>query len=167
MNNHLDLFKPTKIGSIELKNRIVMAPMTSCRAIENIPNDLMAKYYDQRAGAGMIITEGTSPSSNGLGYARIPGIFNEKQVAGWQKVTTKVHENGGKIGVQLMHTGRISHALNMPKGAKILAPSAVKPAGQMWTDQEQLQDFPLPSAMTLDEIETTIIEFIHAAQNAM
>src|ERR1700759_4867198 len=97
------LFSPTKVGAIEIKNHIVMSPMTRCRAIGNIPNDLMAKYYGQRAGAGLIITEGTSPSPNGLGYARIPGIFSKEQVEGWKKVTSAVHAKGGKIFVQLMH----------------------------------------------------------------
>lgn len=98
------LFTFGKVGELTLKNRIIMAPMTRCRAIGNIPNDLMAKYYQQRATAGLIITEGTSPSPNGLGYARIPGIFNEEQILGWQKVTSAVHNTGGKIFVQLMHT---------------------------------------------------------------
>src|SRR5660398_128167 len=102
------LFTPVKTGSVDLKNRIVMAPMTRCRAIGNIPNDLMAEYYKQRSGAGLIITEGTSPSPNGLGYARIPGMFSKLQVEGWKKITSAVHEGGGKTFVQLMHTGRIS-----------------------------------------------------------
>src|ERR1700676_1119901 len=97
------LFTPVKVGTIEVKNRIAMSPMTRCRAIGNIPNDLMATYYGQRAGAGLIITEGTSPSPNGLGYARIPGIFSKEQVEGWKKTTSAVHEKGGKIFVQLMH----------------------------------------------------------------
>lgn len=86
------LFEPTTVGDITLKNRIVMAPMTRCRAIGNIPNDLMAEYYGQRAAAGLIVTEGTSPSPNGLGYARIPGIFSSEQIDGWKKVTTTVHK---------------------------------------------------------------------------
>jgi N-ethylmaleimide reductase len=118
-----------KLGKAELKNRVVMSPMTRSRAIGNIPNELIAEYYKQRSGAGLIITEGTSPSPNGLGYSRIPGIFSKEQVDGWKKVTSSVHKNGGKIFVQLMHTGRISHELNLPAGAKVLAPSAVKPAG--------------------------------------
>src|ERR1700743_439407 len=134
------LFEPVKVGAIELKNHIVMSPMTRCRAIGNVPNDLMASYYKQRSGAGLIITEGTSPSPNGLGYARIPGIFSKEQVEGWKKVTTAAHEGGSKIFVQLMHTGRIRPPLNLPEGAHILAPSAVKPAGQMWTDEQQMQD---------------------------
>src|SRR3954467_8305549 len=103
------LFTPAKVGDIALKNHIVMSPMTRCRAINNVPNELIAEYYEQRAGAGLIITEGTSPSPNGLGYARIPGIYSEAQVKGWKKVTDAVHSKGGKIFVQLMHTGRITH----------------------------------------------------------
>jgi N-ethylmaleimide reductase len=153
------LFTKYTLGSIELKNRIIMAPMTRCRAIGNIPNDLIAAYYEQRAGAGLIITEGTSPSINGLGYCRIPGLFNESQVEGWKKTTTAVHEAGGKIFVQLMHTGRISHSLNLPSGAKTLAPSAVQASGQMWTDEQGMKDFDLPKAMTSEEVKQTINEF--------
>jgi len=161
------LLIPDMFGSIKVDNRIVMAPMTRCRAIGNVPNELMAKYYKQRSGAGLIITEGTAPSPNGLGYARIPGIFNKEQVKGWMKITSAVHDSGGKIFVQLMHTGRISHILNMPAGAQILAPSVVKAAGQMWTDAEMLQDFPVPTAMTAEDILHTKTEFVDAALNAM
>ena len=161
------LFSPAKIGPIELKNHIVMSPMTRSRAIGNIPNDLMATYYGQRADAGLIITEGTSPSPNGLGYARIPGLYSEAQVEGWKKVTSAVHQKGGKIFVQLMHTGRISHVENMPEGTRVLAPSPVQPAGQMWTDTLQMQDFPTPEAMTIDDIDTAKAEFVTAAKNAV
>jgi N-ethylmaleimide reductase len=161
------LFTATQVGSLVLKNHIVMAPMTRCRAIGNIPNDLMATYYQQRSSAGLIITEGTSPSPNGLGYARIPGIFNKEQIEGWKKTTKAVHNSGGKIIVQLMHTGRISHILNMQNGAEIIAPSAVKATGQMWTDAKQMQDYPTPKAMTEEEIISTQKEYITAAKNAM
>lgn len=161
------LLTSTKLGTIDLKNRIVMSPMTRCRAIGNVPNDLMATYYRQRSGAGLIITEGTSPSPNGLGYARIPGIYNRQQIEGWKKTTSAVHEAGGKIFVQLMHTGRISHPLNMPQGAKIIAPSAVKAAGQMWTDAKMMQDFPIPEEMTTEDIEKTKAEYETAAINAI
>jgi N-ethylmaleimide reductase len=161
------LFSHYKFGKIELKNRIVMSPMTRSRAIDNIPNDLIAAYYAQRADAGLIITEGTSPSPNGLGYARIPGIFNKQQIEGWKKSTTAVHEKGGKIFIQLMHTGRISHVLNLPQGAKVLAPSAVKAAGQMWTDSKGMQEFPVPEAMLYDELLKTKKEFVQAAENAV
>ncbi len=165
MKNNI-LFSPWT-GTPSLKNRMVMAPLTRCRAIGNIPNDLMATYYGQRAAVGLIVTEGTSPSPNGLGYARIPGIFNKEQVEGWKKITSAVHQKGGKIFVQLMHTGRISHALNLPADARVLAPSAVKPAGQMWTDAQQLQDFPVPEAMSPADIANTKQEYITAAKNAM
>lgn len=161
------LFGSYSLGKIELKNRIIMAPMTRSRAIGNIPNDLIATYYGQRAGAGLIITEGTSPSPNGLGYSRIPGLFSAEQVNGWRKVTSTVHTNGGKIFAQLMHTGRISHPLNLPKGAAILAPSAVKPAGQMWTDRDGLQDFPTPKEMSAAEIFRAKEEYVTAAKNAI
>lgn len=161
------LFTAGKVGSLTLKNRIVMAPMTRCRALGTIPNELMAAYYSQRSDAGLIITEGTSPSPNGLGYARIPGIFSELQVAGWKKITGAVHKNGGKIFVQLMHSGRISHPLNMPENAHVLAPSAVKAAGQMWTDQMGLQDFVIPKEMSLQEILHARTEYVAASENAL
>ncbi|HRH50643.1 MAG TPA: alkene reductase [Panacibacter sp.] len=161
------LFTQAKLGDEILQNRIVMAPMTRCRAIGNIPNELMAEYYEQRSAAGLIITEGTAPSANGLGYARIPGIFNDAQVQGWKKTTSAVHGNGGKIFLQLMHCGRISHPLNMNAGTEILAPSAIKPAGQMWTDAKQMQDFPIPKEMTTKDIVTTKAEYITAAENAI
>src|SRR5512140_3008664 len=132
------LFTPCTLGKLQLKNRIVMSPMTRCRAIGNVPNDLMAKYYKQRSDAGLIITEGTSPSPDGLGYARIPGVFNDEQETGWKRVTDGVHRALGRIFVQLMHTGRVGHPANLPAGARILAPSAVAAPGEMWTDSAGL-----------------------------
>ena len=156
-----------ELGSVTLSNRIVMAPMTRSRAINNIPNDLMATYYSQRATAGLIITEGVSPSLNGLGYARIPGIFSEEQTAGWKQITQAVHDRDGKIFVQLMHTGRIGHGLNLPDGGRVLAPSAIQPKGKMWTDQQGLQDFPVPQALTAEGLQHAKSEFILAARNAV
>lgn len=156
-----------RLGNSELKNRIVMSPMTRSRAAGNVPNDLMAEYYGQRTGAGLIITEGTSPSPNGLGYSRIPGIYSKAQVEGWKKVTNGVHRGGSKIFLQIMHTGRIGHKLNLPDGARILAPSAVKAAGQIWTDQLQMQDYPVPAEMSTPDIAMTIAEFVKAARNAV
>lgn len=129
------LFQPLVTPTIQLANRIVMAPMTRSRALDaNIPNALMAEYYGQRASAGLIITEGTSPSPNGLGYARIPGLFNEAQVRGWKAVTTAVHANEGKIFVQLMHTGRVTHVANLPKGAEVVGPTSAPCPGESYTD---------------------------------
>ncbi|GJM62905.1 alkene reductase [Persicobacter diffluens] len=163
----MKLFKDYLLGKITLKNRIVMAPMTRSRAEENIPNDLMATYYGQRATAGLIITEGTSPSPNGLGYPRIPGIFSEGQTVGWKKITDAVHDKGGKIFLQLMHTGRVSHPLNMDKDAKVLAPSAITLSGEMYTDQKGMQPYPEPEVMTLEDIEQARQEYVIAAKNAI
>jgi N-ethylmaleimide reductase len=161
------LFSEYKMGNITLKNRIVMAPMTRSRAINNVPNDLMATYYQQRSGAGLIVTEGTSPSPNGLGYSRIPGLFNLEQVNGWKKVTAAVHKNGGKIFVQLMHTGRVAHPLNLPANAKIVAPSAIGLKGTMWTDQQQMQPYPVPQEMTISEIKHAIDEYVRSSKLAI
>jgi N-ethylmaleimide reductase len=161
------LFSPYNLGYVTLKNRIVMAPMTRSRAIGNIPNDLMAEFYSQRADAGLLITEGTSPSPNGLGYARIPGLFNKEQMLGWKNVTDQVHKKDGKIFVQLMHTGRVSHPLNMPPDAKIFSSSAEILKGEIWTDQKQLQPYPVPQAMTYDDIQNTIGEFVKSAELAV
>jgi len=161
------LFTPIELGRLHLKNRIVMAPMTRSRAIGNVPNELMVKYYAMRADAGLIITEGVAPSPNGLGYTRIPGIFSEAQVQGWRHVTDAVHEAGGKIFIQLMHTGRICHPLNMPAGAQILSPSAIAAQGEMWTDGSGQQPYPSPIAMSESDIMRAITEYTEAARRAI
>ncbi|HTQ28237.1 MAG TPA: alkene reductase [Puia sp.] len=161
------LFSAYRLGAIDLKNRIVMAPMTRSRAIGNIPNDLMATYYAQRAAAGLIITEGVSPSPNGLGYARIPGIFSKEQIEGWKKVTRAVHEAGGRIFMQMMHTGRISHPLNLPAGGRVLAPSEIGFTGQLWTDSAGMQAVPVPQAMSTEDLEQVKNEFVQGAKNAI
>ena len=150
-----------------MKNHIVMAPMTRSRAIGNVPNELMAEYYGQRSGAGLIITEGTSPSRNGLGYCRIPGIFSEAQIAGWKTIADTVHARGAKIFVQLMHCGRVGHQANLPEGGRVIAPSAIRAAGQMYTDTMGMQDNSIPEEMSADDIQTTIAEFVAAAKNAV
>ena len=161
------LFSSTTLGPLALQNRLVMAPLTRSRAIGNIPNDLMVKYYAQHASAGLIITEGTSPSPNGLGYARIPGIYSAEQVAGWKRVTSAVHPLGAKIFVQLMHCGRVAHPLNLPADARILGPSAVAAAGEMYTDAEGMQPNATPAAMTEADIKSAIDEYAQAAKNAV
>lgn len=163
-----ELLEPLTLGDIELKNRFVMAPLTRSRATGNVPNDLMARYYGERAGAGLIVTEGTSPSPNGLGYPRIPGIFDEDQVDGWQKVTDAVHAEGGRIFIQLMHTGRVTHRGNLPEGAEAVAPSAVALEDtKMWVDGEGELSIPAPKAMTADEVLEAIEEYVDAARNAI
>ncbi|RZM12810.1 MAG: alkene reductase, partial [Pedobacter sp.] len=169
MSQHLSkLFSSYKLGGIELKNRIVMAPMTRSRAIGNIPNDLMAAYYGARASAGLLITEGTAPSPDGLGYARIPGIYSEAQVAGWKKVTDAVHTNGGRIFVQMMHTGRITHPLNLPAGGKVMGVSPIAAINTpMWTDQEGMQALPVPAEIDTKAIPAVMEEFVHGAKSAI
>ena len=147
------LFTTLTAPSLQLRNRIVMAPMTRNRAVEaNTPNALMAQYYGQRASAGLIVTEGVSPSPNGLGYARIPGLFNEAHVQGWKLVTDAVHAKGGKIFVQLMHTGRVAHVANLPAGAEVLGPTAEVCPGDMYTDSQGMQPHSAPRALTADDI---------------
>ena len=161
------LRSPTEVGELDLKNRAVMAPMTRSRAIDNVPNALMAEYYGQRAGdAGLILTEGTAPSPNGLGYPRIPGAFSDAQTEGWKLATKAAHDRGAKIVLQLMHVGRIGHPLNMPEGAELVAPSAIAAAGQMYTDQEGPQDHPTPRAMEEADVEQALEEYVTAAKNA-
>lgn len=162
-----DLFQPITFRNTILKNRAVMAPMTRSRAIGTLPNELMAKYYAQRASAGLIITEGTSPSPNGIGYARTPGIYSQEQINGWRKITDAVHKEGGKIFIQLMHVGRIGHPENGVAGARLVAPSAVGAPGQMWTDSLGNQPIPVPQELTTLEVKETIAEFIQAAKNAI
>jgi len=161
------LFSKANLGTLALQNRLVMSPMTRNRATGNLPNELMAQYYGQRASAGLIITEGTSPSPNGLGYPRIPGIFSAAQVAGWKRVTDVVHASGAKMFIQFMHCGRIGHALNLPAGARLLGPSAVAAAGEIYTDAEGMKPNGTPQAMTEADIKATIEEFAQAAKNAV
>lgn len=161
------LFSKTTLGPLALQNRLVMSPLTRNRATGNVPNDLMVEYYSQRASVGLIITEGTSPSPNGLGYPRIPGIFSAAQVAGWKRVTEAVHVRGAKIFIQFMHTGRIGHPLNLPAGASVLGPSAVAAAGEIYTDAEGMKPHPVPKAMTEADIKTAIEEYAQAAKNAL
>ena len=161
------LYSKAVLGPLTLQNHLVMAPMTRNRAADNIPNALMAEYYAQRAAAGLIITEGTSPSPNGLGYPRIPGIFSPVQVEGWKHISDAVHAGGAKMFLQLMHCGRIAHPLNLPAGAHMLAPSAVKADGEMYTDAEGMKPHPAPQAMTGADIEATIAEYAQAARNAV
>ena len=161
------LFTPYTLGKLTLSNRVAMAPMTRCRAIGNVPNELMVQYYQQRATAGLLISEGVAPSANGLGYARMPGLFTDAQVQGWQAVTAVVHQAGGHIFAQLMHCGRVSHAANMLAGTKIVAPSAIASQGELWTDSQGQQALPVPEAMSEADIAATIAEFAAAASNAI
>ena len=161
------LFEKSTLATLSLQNRFVMSPLTRCRALGNVPTDLMVEYYTQRASAGLIISEGTSPSANGIGYARIPGIYSAAQIAGWSKVTAAVHGQGAKIFMQIMHCGRIGHPLNVPAGGQILAPSAVAATGEMWTDSSGMQPNAMPTAMTEAQIKSTVAEYAQGAKNAL
>ena len=165
----MKLFSPLHLGPVSLKNRVVMAPMTRNRALGNLPNELMAEYYGQRADAGLILTEGTSPSPNGLGYPRIPGIHSPEQTKRWQLITNAVHAHahGGAIFIQLMHAGRVGNRLNLPEGAELIAPSAVTMAGNLWTDSQGEQPYGTPREMTSGDIQSTIGEYAEAARNAI
>lgn len=166
-NKKSGLLNPITLNTMEFRNRIVMAPMTRSRAVGNLANDLMATYYQQRCSAGLIITEGNAPSPNGLGYARIPGIFSEAQILAWKKVTDAVHSNGGKIFTQIMHVGRVAHSVNMPEGSIILAPSAISADAPMWTDTQGMQQTELPLEMSSKDLEQTKNEFVQASKNAI
>ncbi len=160
------LFQPLRIGSIDLPNRIVMAPMTRNRAGEgNVPGPLMAEYYGQRASAGLIITEASQVSPQGVGYPATPGIHTPEQVAGWRGVTNAVHDRGGRIFLQLWHVGRISHPGLQPDGQLPVAPSAVRPGGDAFT-YEGPQPFVTPRALETEEIAGIVEDYRAAAQNA-
>ncbi|MDX2308328.1 MAG: alkene reductase [Hyphomicrobium sp.] len=162
------LLAPLRLGAIELKNSIVMAPLTRSRANPMaVPSDLAVEYYGQRAGAGLIVTEATQVSDEAMGYARTPGVHTAEQVAVWSKVAKAVHDRGGKIVMQLWHVGRIAHPLNRGFTADIVAPSAIAAPGQMWTDQSGMQPFPVPRALATDEIAGIAADFATAAENAL
>jgi N-ethylmaleimide reductase len=144
-----------------------MAPMTRNRSTpEGVPTEVNATYYGQRASFGLIVSEGTQPSEDGQGYLLTPGIYTQEQIAGWKLVTDRVHAEGGRIYIQLMHVGRIAHPANTPHGRQPVAPSAIRPAGKMFTMQGP-QDMPEPRALSIDEIDGTIRDFRRAAACAI
>ncbi|TXS90180.1 alkene reductase [Parahaliea maris] len=163
----MDLFTPLQLGDLELRNRIFMAPMTRSRADTHaVPTADMVEYYRQRAGAGLIVTEGIAPSADGLGYCRTPGIYNSAQLAAWREVTDAVHAEGGHICAQLMHVGRVANVLNKPAGSSTVAPSAIRAEAEMFTDQQGMQPMDDPRALTLEEIPAVVEEYRQAALNA-
>jgi N-ethylmaleimide reductase len=160
-----DLFSPLQMGAYALPNRMVMAPLTRMRAPQAIPTDLMAEYYAQRASAGLIISEATSISSQGFGYPNTPGIYNGVQVAGWQKITAAVHEQKGRIFLQLWHVGRISHP-DFHGGELPVAPSALAPKGMAVT-YAGMQPFVTPRALATEELAGIVEQYRHAAACAL
>jgi len=162
----MDLFSPIQIGKYTLKNRIFMAPLTRCRSVEdNVPNDLMATYYAQRASAGLIISEATQISTQGIGYPCTPGIHTDAQVEGWKKVTKAVHDKEGMMFLQLWHVGRISHSA-YHGGALPVAASAIKPSGEVYTF-EGMKDYETPRVLSVEEIKEIVKAYATGAKNAI
>lgn len=163
--NRTTLFDPIQVGALRLPNRIVMAPLTRCRAgDERLPNAMMAEYYAQRASAGMIISEATSVTAMGVGYAGTPGIWSRAQVEGWKLITEAVHEAGGRILLQLWHVGRLSDPMFLD-GAQPVAPSAIAPAGNISLVRPP-KTFVTPRALALEEIPAVVEAFRTGAENA-
>ena len=161
------LFDPFTLGPLTLPNRMVMAPLTRSRADEgDVPSDIAVTYYTQRATAGLIISEATQISAQGKGYPKTPGIFTEAQVAGWRKVTDSVHAAGGRIFLQLWHVGRISHPSTQVGGILPVGPSAIKPAGKIYTNSGTEQEFVTPRALDLSEIPGIVQQYVDGAKNA-
>ncbi|MFG1481575.1 alkene reductase [Halobacteriovorax sp. HFRX-2_2] len=161
-----NLFTPIKLGRTELKNRIIMAPLTRARAgEERVPNDLMVKYYEQRADAGMILTEATAITPSAVGYANTPGIWSKDQIEGWRRITDAVHAKGSKIYMQLWHVGRISHS-SFLNGQKPVAPSAIQPAGHV-SLVRPITNYETPRALETQEVKAIVKDYRQAAINAM
>lgn len=160
------LFVPSTLGDVELTNRIIMAPLTRSRAAAgNIPHALNARYYAQRASAGLIISEATQITPQGQGYPKTPGIHSQEQIDGWKEVTQAVQQRGGKIFLQLWHVGRISHPVTLADGGLPVAPSPIRPAGDIYTDQG-MKPFVTPRALETPEIPALVEDFRRAAANA-
>lgn len=165
--NYPNLFRPLAMGALNLKNRIVMAPMTRSRATDDdLVTDLHCTYYRQRANAGLIVTEGVHPSASGKGYNRTPGIYTDQQVAAWARVVQAVHEEGGAIACQLMHCGRVGHSDNKAPGTQFLAPSAIAARAEIFTETG-MKPMPVPKAMTQEDITTVVTEYGKATQNCL
>jgi 2,4-dienoyl-CoA reductase-like NADH-dependent reductase (Old Yellow Enzyme family) len=161
------LFRPVPVGRYTLPNRLVMAPMTRSRAqLDGTPGELAAEYYSQRAGLGLVVTEGTQPSDDGQGYLATPGIYTPAHIAGWNKVTQAVHDKGGRIFIQIMHAGRMSHPDNTPHHRQPVAPSAIAPGAQMFT-ATGMKDIPSPRALTGDEVRQTVVDLRRSARAAI
>ncbi|CAB3769890.1 alkene reductase [Burkholderia puraquae] len=161
------LFTPVRVGRYTLENRLVMAPMTRSRAaFDGTPGEWAAEYYAQRSSLGLIVSEGTQPSDDGQGYLTTPGIYTDAHVAGWKAISDRVHARGGRLFIQLMHVGRMSHPDNTPHHRQAVAPSAIAPNAPMFTMKGML-DIPAPRALTLDEVHETVNDFRIAARRAI
>jgi N-ethylmaleimide reductase len=164
----LELLTSYPLGPYTLRNRMVMAPMTRSRAVgDAVPNPLAVTYYEQRASAGLIVTEGSQVSPQGAGYPRTPGIYSDEQVEGWRRVTEAVHARGGRIFLQLWHVGRLSLPVFQPDGALPVAPSAVAAEGQARTATGEMVPYGTPRALELDEIPGVVEQYAHGARQAL
>ena len=166
----INLFTPGRLDGFDTRNRMIMAPMTRSRALPGaVPSELAVEYYAQRASAGLIITEGTAPAATGLGYARTPSIHSPEQIVAWKRITDAVHAKGGRMFLQLMHVGRIGHSANRADVTQepLVSSSAVRAAGQMWTDALGMQDNDMPRALDLNEIPGVIGQYAQATRNAL
>jgi N-ethylmaleimide reductase len=162
----MELFTPVRLGDLELANRVVMAPLTRLRSGRpGIPGDLVVEHYAQRAGVGLIITEGTFPNEESRAYAGQPGIVTEEQAAGWRRVADAVHERGGRIVMQVMHGGRVSH----PEltGTRVVAPSAIAIRGEVHVGAGRKEAFPVPHALTAEEARATLADIVAASERAV
>lgn len=164
----VSLFDPVNVNGWDLKNRVVMAPMTRSRAVEGwVPHPHAAIYYAQRASAGLVITEATQICPDATGYARTPGVWSHEQINAWSGVVDAIHDRSAKAVMQIWHTGRMSHPLNLPEGCEPLAPSAIPADMPMWTDQQGFLPCATPRAMTDADISRVISDFAKAARNAV
>ncbi|MFP7571694.1 alkene reductase [Marivita sp. S2033] len=167
MQDIKELFEPVRLGAFDMRNRIVMSPMTRSRAgAGDCPTALHAEYYSQRADAGLIVTEGVQPSPAGKGYCRTPGIYSPEQIEGWGAVADAVHARNGRIVVQLMHCGRIAARINKDDDSEIVAPSAITANWKIFTDTSGLVDMDAPRALETEEIAQVVDEYRQAAVNA-
>jgi N-ethylmaleimide reductase len=164
----MSLFEKFDLSGLLLSSRVIMAPLTRRRSSRtHVPTAIMAKYYEQRAGAGLIIAEGCSPSPNGAGYANMPGLYNEEQKQAWIPITKAVHDKGGEIFLQVMHTGRVGHENNLDDGAQILSSSAIRQEGQLSTYDFDKQPYTVPKEMSTEDIKTSIAEFVMCSKMAV
>ena len=163
----ITMFDPVRLGEFDLRNRIVMSPMTRSRAgLGDVPTELHVEYYRQRASAGLLVTEGVQPSPAGKGYCRTPGIYSAAQTDAWARVAEAVHAEEGLISVQLMHCGRVASRINKDDDSEIVAPSAIRAAAKIFTDASGLVDIDMPRALETDEVAQVVDEYRHAALNA-
>src|SRR5688572_10311085 len=163
LGQDVDLFSPVALGDLRLANRVVMAPLTRMRSgATGVPGDLVVEHYRQRAGVGLIITEGTYPSHEGQAFVGQPGIVTDEQVEGWRRVASAVHERGGTIVMQVMHGGRVTHP-DTNGGRRVVAPSALAIAGETRTPTGR-QPYPVPHALTVADARATIADFVAASR---